>query len=103
MLTLAGAEPRRWPWKQSMAGPMRPLQKRLLLHVRVSSTVTSSSFRVGDSSRPFGATIPQPARLHRVPGAGSRLASGISRRVLLRVTVPSSCGRGTASDTPLKG
>lgn len=98
ILTLAGAEPRRCPWKQIMVGAMPPFQKRLLLHIRASITVTSSSCRVGDSPRCLPAVTPQPARLHRVPGAGSRLDSEMRRRVLLSVTVPSSCGRGAVSD-----
>lgn len=76
-----------------MVGAMPPCQKRLLLHILASSTVTSSSCSVAESRpRP---SAPQPATLHRAPAAGSRPSSPMSRRVLLSVTVPSSCGEGS--------
>lgn len=100
LLTLEGAEPLWRPWKQIMVGAMSPFQKRLLLHICVSSTVTSSSCSVGES--PPCLRTPQPARLHSVPAAGTRPSSPMSRRVLLSVTFPSSCGQGrqAASDPP---
>ena len=93
LLTLEGAEPLRCPWKQIMAGVMSPFQKRLLLHIRVSNTVTSSSCSVGES--PPCPRDPQPAELHVTPATGSRPSSPMSRRVLLSVTVPCSCGQGS--------
>lgn len=72
-----------------MVGAMPPCQKRLLLHILASSTATSSSCSAASGSlRP-----PQPARLHAVPAAGSRRSSAMGRRVLLRATVPDSCGQ----------
>lgn len=83
-----------------MVGAMPPCQKRLLLHILASSTATSSSCSAAAGS--LG--TPQPARLHAVPAAGSRRSSAMGRRVLLRDTVPESCGWfGTGSPTGLGG
>lgn len=92
LLTLVGADPLWRPWKQIMVGAISPFQKRLLLHIRVSSTSTSISCSVDESSP--CPRVPQPARLHAVPAAGSRPNSLTTCRVLLSVTVPFSCRQG---------
>lgn len=93
-LTLQGAWFLTSASRHSMPGVMLPCQKRLLLHIRVSSTRTSSS-RSALASWPPRCVSPQPATLHRAPTATAWCPRGKARArmVLLRLTFPSSCRR----------
>ena len=77
--------------RQSMRGVMAPSQKRLLLHIRASSTRRSSSCSAL-ARGPFWWVSPQPAKLHRAPAATAWRPAGKARgrMVLLVFTFPSS-------------
>lgn len=76
-----------------MLGVMSPCQKRLLLHIRLSSTRTSSSCSFLASSPPC-CVSPQPATLHRVPMAKAWRLRGRARALMVLLwftfTFPSS-------------
>lgn len=94
LLTLQGAWLLVPAFKHSMLSMRAPFQKRLLLHVWVSSTRRSNSCSALAWGPPWR-VIPQPAVLHQVPSAGLDRgflgrASGLT--FLLGCTRLSSCG-----------